>query len=266
MGSFEEELRACLRYFRKGENNVARRRTHYGSFKGSAGSIRLAVDHLFNRRRLRNRMLLSHDEHLALFVAPELHAAYRTVASTAILTSAQTHKFKFGNGNGGNIEIEISLHREGDRAPLVPRHRETGQGLAPTAPPALLERITSWVTERWELGKEFSLVGAVIDRLDAMCMRPEHVRFYFPSIVTLLELVAVPQELSERLNTPMSKDAPALPPELRRALRTTAATVAGAALLTDVDDDPRYPPAEMEFPSYAPDRNFESELGRIHVR
>ncbi|MGZ3672899.1 MAG: hypothetical protein ACXVCO_01195 [Ktedonobacterales bacterium] len=216
------------------------------------------VEKLFERRLQHCRFTGTHQDYLDLFVRPEHHKAWMDVSSMAQAPRDRNTMFNVEGKTGGKITLIVELSGSSWK-PLAPNNPH----IVNTAPPELVQSVTSWVTERWELGLEFGRIKKVISMLNTQVTSPGHVRYLFPSIVPVLSAAGLD---TDAFSTPRVNDCPPVSFELRQAIPIASATVAGAMLLDELPD-PGDAPFELSFPEvgYSTRRQSDNDFGIIEV-
>lgn len=210
-------------------------------------TLREVVDRMFDKMRRHDRLILEHDEFVE-FAVPVEHRSYWRRASQSTespYNSVWTWTNGFNiNDSPTDVVLDFTLSdADGRKAPLIPINKTL------TEPnEAVLAKITSWVTSRWELGRRWGVVRHVLSQLDDICKTPEQVRYYWPAIQTIVNETYL-SDLKHRLAAPGDPKAPPLPVELRPLLLDAAATVTGSTLVDPPDDIARVP-CEVTFNTY----------------
>jgi hypothetical protein len=135
-----------------------------------------------------------------------------------------------------NVRVHIRLagnkHDE-TPMPLVPRYAtENATLLSPSIEKLLDAHLTSIVDTRIDFG----YVKRVLSLLDALCLTPAHVAFFWPSIRILAERTVKHNEglgskLIDLVNATTKKSVPAIHPNLRQACKETAEIITAAHIL-----------------------------------
>lgn len=122
---------------------------------------------------------------------------------------------------------------------LVPHYiRQSRNAYVPNTSP-VTERITKWIDERIQRGREWGLVRDTYDYLNNVCESPQQMRFYFPGIVTLMvnskdeQVVALANKLR---TTKAPTNYLSLSREQKEALSQVNATLAMVQLLGSAKD------------------------------
>lgn len=239
-----------------------------GPFRGHLDPLYQEVRVMMARLTSRDRLILSYEEFLRAFVPRPLHECYMEVsqiakrdryANTFTLPWAQPQPTKAG----GVFILEVQLHKlDGVKPPLIPDPVNYFGG----DDPELHERITSWVTRRWEVGASFGRVKKLLNILDERCIHPAHVRYYWPPILTLAARNDAFSSLLHNMGTKAGSPPP-LPPAVRELCRAAGATITAASLVEEIAPDPERIPIEITFTDYNyTGRNLDDpDLGGIPV-
>jgi hypothetical protein len=238
---------------------MARRRRNEGAFGGTLYQLVNAVDYQLERVRSADRLVLDYDEYLSVFVPFEHRKAFMEVAQV-VRTDHSQFRLAWDTVHAPDVpwfkalRLDVMLHGVGGlRHPLV--YEPTIYIVESQDPLSALthERITSWVTRRWELGVAFGRVREVLKQLDDVCNNPAQVRYYWPALLTLEKSEAKPG------------NPPPLSVGLRAALRLAAGTVTAASMVGK-SPEIESTPVEITFadPFYCP-RKITEELGEFSV-
>jgi hypothetical protein len=240
-----------------------RRRTDRSASNNYLCQLSNVVENQLERVRSADRLVLDHDDYLSVFVPFEHRKAFMEVAQVVRTNNSQFRIVWEHHTNCSNLRLDVDLHEVGGiRHPLI---YEPTTYIAQSQDPLSAithERITSWVTRRWELGVAFGRVREVLKQLDDVCHNPAQVRYYWPALLTLckeggLGDIAEKSELKPGNPPPLSVG-------LREALRLAAGTVTAASM---VGKSPAIkPPVEITFADafYCP-RKVTEELGEFSV-
>ncbi len=197
-----------------------------------------SINQLKDRMLQGTRLELTHDEFLALFAtSEEIDLLKRAVEVADIEGRNRSFDGQFSHINIAQLTGEsvatLRFYVQGTSdkpAPLCPRNKR----VLKDANPEVLERITSWVTERITIGQQFSRVHNVFTWLNRHCASKDQVRFLWPSIIPLLNLHVETKDLANKLREVRPpRSMPAIPPAVREACKLSAGAVAMAGLLDD---------------------------------
>jgi hypothetical protein len=186
------------------------------------------IQALHERRKTVGRLTMTHDEYMATFVPSELRAAFRTVTPHAEVASMM-NGIRWHEPDGTVTKCYITRDTHDRRAPPPMRDHF----VQPDAPIEVIERVNHWLARGGNTSRDFGRVLALLCKFDDNYTRRE-IRFYWPSILTLLGMHKETKQLAEELHsvrTPPSLKP--LPPGLHRACRLTAETIATATLIPE---------------------------------
>src|ERR1044072_4559714 len=177
-----------------------------------------SVGKLFARVAATNTIDLTHDDILMMFVPAEDHYVLKRAreignARWHSIGSSVEHARPLGGGR--KAKRTVTIHDAGGQHPML-RRKPAWQ---PSVDLALIEKITSWVTRRIEIGTEFGRGKHVLARLNSRCATPEQVRFFCPGILVLADMLPNTKRYAEKLAAfKAPSTVPALPPGLRAGL------------------------------------------------
>lgn len=197
-------------------------------------AIKQAIGRLTNRIVNSHKPTLTPNEMLEMYTKPEDREVLTRVFDLVQMESQTLrikHPFKVPKGT-------VTLSAYIDLAPtdtkwLVPKY--ASQGPVRDANPELVAKLDKWVTRRIELGLECAMVGAVFDELNWRCRGGAMFKFFMPSILDVLDILAEHErwakDMRETLSVARMPPLPTFTPELRGALLDVAGTVARARLM-----------------------------------
>lgn len=173
--------------------------------------------------------VFTHDDYYNLFVPSELHQALRDVVEHACLPPYYENSFRVFWPHIHKL-IEVTVNKYNDhKQPLIMKLN----ALQPSAPQELIDRVTSIVTERWQINTDFGRVKGVIRALNKYCDTASQMRICWPQIVTLA-LRAELYYLVEKMQC-IPRELIVLPFPIRKACQKAAITITQAQLLSDVE-------------------------------
>jgi len=207
-------------------------------------------------------LVLTHDEFLELFVAPEHRRNFMQVAQLVVDNYADRGQVTCSIPDGVvTLQVELSEF-EGVRPPFIPAGKLHVPFTADFTG-GCAYNICSWAKERYELGVEFGRVNKVLNILNKKLRTPQQVRYYLPAIRTLCSefpsgLYSFANEIAEvNCSRP-----PPLPVEVRDACRVVAATITVSSLLETPEEVKKRYPMKLDF-VHAP--SVASPIGPIEV-
>jgi hypothetical protein len=192
---------------------------------------------------------LTHNDLLMLFVEPD--DRQRVLEGRELFgvsrTYIKTHWQIPGGGDSDLMELGLTM-QTGKTAPGFPFPVYMGERTFRDDPEAA-EKLDAWVSWRAETGWAWSKVWSLVYELSTRCRTPQEVRFFFPSIVALLQLTGDAKlcALSEKLRefrTPPT--VASIPREMRAACDEADITV-GRYVMTKgiVSEKPKFRPVTV---------------------
>ena len=129
-------------------------------------------------------------------------------------------------------------------------------------------KMVKWCTARMELGVKWGMVDAVFKELCYRCRTPYELRYFWPAVLGLLNLMG--DEYGEKLRVPRGTPDYTLPRELRDAAYEAQVLVAGTLIMPEPKPDKRVVRLGLEFNYPRPDfpwqskRKLENGSGHVH--
>jgi hypothetical protein len=197
-----------------------------------------SLTHNLNRLKERHRTLypisITHDELLELFAPPEHWELLRTAADIAEVNAVSNYKtIKFTDDRlrdvcfQNHVTLCFTANDVGGKAPLMPLNNNLLRTNT-----ALVDKLVAWITSQVTLGYEYGVTAALLNWLSENCDSPKQIRYLWPTLLTLCALSENTKELGDNLREVKAPQSlPALPPEVRDALRSSAKTIAIASLI-----------------------------------
>jgi hypothetical protein len=198
-----------------------------------ADALRAIAENFFTRTRL----VITADEFVAAFIQPD-HAEK--------LVDVQAMVGRIGMHSGGTSlpvpdapsgALRFSYAFSGEPPCLIPQY--VANGLVPSCPERLLQRITEWTNERFRIGKAFGTLFDGIEYLNYRCTDIRAMAVMMPVLPALMAqtslvedsaVVKRAQRLSQNTKVPKL---PKLLPVQREALRDASALVSMAIMVKD---------------------------------
>jgi len=118
----------------------------------------------------------------------------------------------------------VSAGRQAALAPLAPV-------VQPDADPAIVDKITSWVTYEVRAMFDATVVNEMICLLNRKCSSPQQVRFFFPSVLTLLRMADETKLVEKLTKVRAPKELPSFLPSERDMMRYASGVMASYELL-----------------------------------
>jgi hypothetical protein len=217
--------------------------------RNNLSSLTYSIGILKVRHRTLYPISLTHDELLELFAPPEHWELLRTAADIAEVRAASNYKtIKFTDDRlrdtcfQNHVTLCFTANDVGGKAPLMPVNNNLLR-----ANTALVDRLVAWSTSRVTLGYEYGVTAALLNWLSENCDSPKQIRYLWPSLLTLCALNEQTKELGDNLREVKAPQSlPALPLEVRRALRSSAKTIAIASLIGTDQAEPKLLPVSVE--------------------
>lgn len=170
-----------------------------------------------------NQVTITHDEYLRAFVAGEHWDLFRRAPQ---LCETPYNKRFYMRLAGVRVVVRL----EGDDAPMAPKYPV----ILYDAPPDIVKKFTGWVEQRIEDGWEWGRVVALVDHLSNRCSSPAQIKFYLPSLLTLLKLDDDTKDLAVTLQGKSSSGfIPSIKPECRAMCRRAASLITAASLIEE---------------------------------
>jgi hypothetical protein len=209
---------------RKGPYIPGALRKRTGAFNGYVmDALNTSVEDLFGRVLKIHRIDLSWGELLSLYVDP-VAAQFCTEAP---------RKFNI-YGFGSELRTMwgdkyVVFHVEGGDRPLLPKNSSP---LVSNSPADVVDKITEWLNVRVQFGRDFGRLKMVLNTVNEKAETPEHFRFAFPPVTTLLGMNTKTENLVGRLAEPKAlKHPPVFTPAERAAIRKAGGIVTRAQLI-----------------------------------
>jgi hypothetical protein len=184
---------------------------------------------------------MTHRECLQLIAPPEHIDILSSVSDIADVASSQQW-----------MRVEVPYVLDGVPKPSVLLYMRTHEGVEPPLRPRVAKwhgqqpdierKITAWLEQRYVNGRLCRTVKYVLGELQTLCDTGHQIRYLWPAIMHLT--VGTDNDHTRRWVNKYGayravKNAPAIPPELRKAMQDTATWLTQAALLAEV------PPAKI---------------------
>jgi hypothetical protein len=184
---------------------------------------------------------LTHRECLQLIAPPEHIDILCSVSDIADVTSSHSW-----------ITVNVPYYIDGVSNPEVLLYMRTHEGVEPPLRPRVAkwhgkqpdieQKVIAWVEQRLIHGRLCRTTKYVLGELQKLCDNGHQIRYLWPAIMHLT--VGTDNDHTRRWVSKYGayravKNAPAIPPELRKAMQDTATWLTQAALLAEV------PPAEI---------------------
>lgn len=215
------------------------------------------VEHLQEKLALMMRLVpfnITHEECINL-VAPSEHIPILTQAAQVANINAYQNWMTLqvpaivDDCSSPNVMLMMCTRAKKD-PPLMPRNPWW-------QPPSRLnipagDKVIAWLTKRYEFGRKFGTAQYVLQHLNRECENGRQLRYMLPPVLHLCKAGA-----NVRMDTWMVKHAaykpcryaPALSPQLKRAVQDTAALLTSAMLIGD--EVPERLPEEVDILEYA---------------
>jgi hypothetical protein len=216
--------------------------------RNNLSSLTYSIGILKARHQTLYPISLTHDELLELFAPPEHWELLRTAADIAEVKAASNYKtIKFTDDRlrdvcfQNHVTLCFTANDVGGKAPLMPLNNNLLRTNT-----ALMDKLVAWITSRVTLGYEYGVTAALLSWLAEHCDSPKQVRYLWPTLLTLCALNEPTKELGDNLREIKAPQSlPAMPPDVREALRSTAKTIAIASLIGHQENNPE-PPVRVD--------------------
>lgn len=222
--------------------------------QGMLGVINERVAHMC-ALTVDNTYYLTCDELLTLIAPREHHDVLKSAAEYSAFNAGNSYADVFipETVDGASLPygVRFAWHDfEGQRAPLPPRRPLWQVGDWRQSVPATT--VMEWLRKRLELGRKWGLVAHVLRELDARCVNGAQLRYMFPAALLLCQSTSSDASLdawsTKHSSFVKQRSTPAIPNELKEAIREASGIVAGAALVGHDPVPPRSLPVTLTLP------------------
>jgi hypothetical protein len=197
---------------------------------------------------------VTHAHLLDLFVKPEDHDAVKKARKLFRHTAGGEFLVQtpFKLEGVGDFTLRIKSSEAKNKKPFMHPYY-MGSELYATEEHEGYQAMMAWLKARYEVGRQWGMVRAVLQDLNAKCTTSAQMRFFWPGIATLAGKHPDLQDFADRLrdaNTPSS--IPKIHPTLREACKTTMQTLTMGALLSKDLKEREPEPVELEISQRPP--------------